>query len=433
MNTKAIAPARWERIFLWLFLGSRIVLLIKEWGVARGFDVAMHLEMVTALSWKAPAVAVRSSFYAYHPPFGFLLARIAHIAGLDALRSVQLVSFAAMLIAFFVLRSFLRQTKILHTFEGIFFLYGCFAIPMSVFLAYSVNLDAIVFACAVAVLRSSIVLLWSQHKKDRKHQFEECCFLFTALVFALFTKFSGILLFGIPPLVFFVGLVRRRKMRYIGVTAAALSLSVALIFPYYYLRYYVPEGTFFPSNTEWVDAAGQAAAHKSVEEDPVGFIVKLLSPTPVHDGPEGRAARDLQHPRLTDTWKDFWMQDLWMGKQSAAARYLGAFYYYAMAAAVIAGILLFFLRPRKKSLFGDIGLVLLFFGGCSLFTLSYYTFQHPWGGCVPTKAIYIAPILLTIAYFLTVAFSTVKSPQMRDNMLVILAFFMVLHAVLPVY
>lgn len=387
-----------------LFLLSRIVLLRERWGQQMGFDTGAHLEMVEVFTWMHPDAPLRDTFYGYHPPLGFLLPRAVHLLfDLPILQSVQVVSFAFSLLAFFALRATLKRLELLRRLDVIAFLYICFSLPLQIFLATSLNLDVQIFGYGSFVLYCSVRLFWRPGMK--LHPNVVSLWMGCAILCALFTKFSGVLLFAIPFIVSVSapGRVFRLK-RFVRMSTVAAAVLVVCS-PYYYGRYYSVEASLFPTNTHWFIQNETDAARDVITAAPLTWFRSLVSPTSVH-WQRGIVHRDYEILRLTDTWRDLWIKDQFLGHTTEAALSLGKALFFLMPFVITFGLLSFIrmYRRRRKDPWMRLGWIFAVFAALQFAAFLWYMAQNPFPGWGPAKGIYITPVSWALSYFLVFGF-----------------------------
>jgi hypothetical protein len=387
---------RWERRLLWTFLAGRLWLFVSRVGEALGFDADKHLEMVRLLTWSHQSADLHAIFYGYHPPIAFLFARIPMTFGLSDLASVHIVSALSSLVAFFFMRATLHHLRLLGDPLAVAFLYIAASLPMQIFLASSINMESILLAEASATLYCSVRAFWDPDP-DAPHRRTFAVGIVASIALAMLTKFNGLLFVAIPLLAAWVRGGRGRTRR-VSAAAALGSLAILLVFPYYLTRYYIPEGTFFPSNTNTFDADPQRDARERRDDNPAGFFTSLFSATEAHrTSPE---PRDLETLRLSDTWKDFWVRDLWLGVAPEPSRTISIVEYTLAPFLLLVGAAVFLRTARRKTPWLQLGAVFAGIGLLHLAALIAYAYQNPWAGSVTAKGIYIAPLAWLIGYLL---------------------------------
>lgn len=376
---------------------------------ARSWDPHAHLEMVTRLGWTHPFPAsLYETFYSYHPPFGFLLARTAHLAGLTPLMSIKLVSAAASLAAFFFLRATLRRLRLLERPEGIAFLYITASLPLQIFLSTSLNLDVIILAFASASLYFSVRLFASSKPPAlSRTTLPLVAALACTHLLALLTKFNGVLLLALPFLVAACFQFKNLRCsmpelrRVFACAAVAAAAAVALALPYYHLRYYRETGNYLPGNGTHFDRERQERGRKILQRDgSIRYTKRLFEASPPQRVQPNFS--DLRANRLHDTWSQLWMRNLYLTLPGRPMSRVSIFYLAVMPYAVSLGFLLFLLQcgSAARSPWRPLGCVFLLFAAVQVGGLILYLFQNPCTECYGTKAIYIAPALWAVGFLL---------------------------------
>ena len=380
-----------------LFILTRLDLFWSRLGVAYAFDGFFHMEMLQMLKWGAPSIDMHTFFYGYHPPLAFLLPRSLMLLGLLDVTAVQVVNLIATFLAFWFLRETLLRLHLLWRPSGIAMLYLTSTIPIHLFLVYGIQMESIIMACTSITLYCSVALFWKQQGiVHAAHPKTLALGLITALLVAMLTKFNGLLLFSIPVLVAFANGGFKNRIRY-SCAASSIAITAGLIvLPFYTVRYLVPEGNMFPSNTDTFDIVEQTDARFLRDQNRLAFIRSMFLETEVHA--ESVAYRDLGIPRLADTWKDFWVMDDRVGRQTNFSMSVSLFYMAVAPWILIAGLLGYLWLLKKRTAWARLGSILIPFGLFQVLTLIAYVYKNPWAGSYANKAIYIAPALLTMGY-----------------------------------
>jgi hypothetical protein len=463
-----------ERQLLLFFLIGRVLLLWGQFGAAMGFDIGAHQEMLGRVSWGIPDAPVREVFYSYHPPLGFLIPRSIELLGVPAALSIQLTSFLASLFLFFILRATLLALGFLHRPIGIAFLYLAGSIPLQVFLAHSHNLDVLVLLFASVVLYTSVRVLWpAGGKRSILDTVLLQVTMVGALSFAMLTKFSGLLLFSLPPLCALLARGWKAKVRGMLRAVALCAVALVLVSPYYSMRYYAVEGTFFPNNGDWMVGEALLNARKMRDEDPGKFLRELFI-IPVGHWAGGLIHRDLDFIRLSDTWRDFWLMPDYLGPNSPLQKRLGSFYYWMVPYFLVVGSSVLWIFSRQSgvvlqrtkwrnvflaefervfhwltrpsslplSTWKRFGALLALFALVQLCALIFYLYQNPFAGWGPAKGMYVAPVSWLIAYLLAPLFCMpALAPRCfgerriawQRTSLIMLGAIVLLHHALPQY
>lgn len=452
-----------EISFLSMFLILKVLLFLSRRHQAIGYDIGPHLEMFWHITWHNPFLGVRDYFLSYHPPLAFLFAKTLYMVGGgagsssvfsalfgDAVLSIQWISMLSLLIVFFCTRKILRELQLLESFSGIAFLYFFASIPLLVHMSTSMNLDAIVFAFTSITLYCSFKLFPREGNTVPLRQIAFYAMTVVSILLALFTKFSGIITASIPVLVAASAHAASWKQwrRHLAVGFSAAIVALALASPYYYIRYYQNEHTFFPSNAQWVISEGHRNAVLRRDQDRMGFVRQLFTPHypilfPTYAWIGTARSHDFWMPHLSNTWADVWIADPAPIAQMWESVLMSLRYLQIMPWFVIAGAWLFlFYVVLYRDHWTRMGMVLLPYGCLQIAALALYVYQNPDAGFKPTKAIYIAPITWVIAYLIvtgarcplaiTQRWKSIHS-SLGILMLALVAYFMVMNHVMPVY
>jgi hypothetical protein len=308
-------------------------------------------------------------------------------------------------------------------------------------------MDAVVFMFATISLYCSVLLFWLPDEQGAQGMRRFSLLLILALAAALVTKFSAIFLLVIP---FLVLLVARppaqfpQWQRASGIVIAA----VLLVFPYYLLRYYRQEGTFFPTNATTYFAQDWSNDVTLRDTDKMQFLKRLITFDRSTLFPQtGDIIRLIEHaydvPRLQDAWKDVWIADRNPLEQSRIS-IMASLWYMRIAPWLAAlGLLMYFLhrfreQPEVKmwlsvtisSFFIEVALLL------------FYGYSMPESGAKPMKAIYVPCIAWGIGGLMALGLENVLSPFRRFLLisrglqglaLFAIATFVLVNHVLPVY
>ncbi|MBP9773513.1 MAG: glycosyltransferase family 39 protein [Candidatus Peribacteraceae bacterium] len=441
-SSQAAVESEWipiEKILCLCFVLAKCLLLWKMWNQAVGFDWKPHIDMISTIRFTTFNTDIFATFYSYHPPFAFFIARLFFLMGTPIIGSVQLTSALAIFISFFFLRATLRLLKLLTKPEGIAFLYIVYALPLNIFLSYSVNMDSVIFACTSGVLYYSIQMLMLKKNASFAHQLLTIVLTAVFVAAGLLTKFTGILLLPIPLFVFFF-LSKRIPYSQLWLPICSIVIALIFVFPYYSLRYYKTQGVWLPSNTNHFDAISQKQARAQRDSDRIVFVTNLFGPTTVHK--KGIQFRDLTTARLADTWKDVWIMDQWLIDGSKIivplrARIIGTVYLTLMPFLLLGGFAMHLWQLRKKNkndVWQRFGLLLLSYSALLILALIFYIYKNPWAGSLANKAIYIAPATLGIGYLLAEYTRTKKSTHMSQILLFgLLVCMMIMSHLIPVY
>lgn len=424
---------------LWLLLAGYVWHFGWKFGETLGFDAGAHLEMLDHLTWSHPFIGLRALFYSYHPPLGFLLARAIHLLGPTSLRSVQILNFIASIAAFLLLRETLRRLKLLGRPGAVAFLYLFGAMPLTLYLQASINLDVLILATGSLVLLLSALLFWQEKPAMPRAGRIACGIgLVWALVTGMLFKFAGLLLFAIPPLVAF-GLPSRPRWKQWLLAVQICVVALAVVFPYYYQRYYIHEHKFFPVNVEWF--AGNLQKNRTIRDNNrLAYIERMLAPSPLHVT-QGLVVRDYDVPRALDVWRDFWIKEkAFFGDMQPAVRRISLASFLLATVLCIHGLFVFLLYPDDDATWRRFGWIAL--GISAVFALSLFSAMYQFPDFGPAKGVYIPLALWGVAYLLSESLCRLplapfgradKHSWNRLALSVFLAAFILLNVLLPVY
>lgn len=401
---------RAEHMVLALFLFSRVWVFLRHLHIMSGWDWFPHLEILrlNIVTWgNIMPLNVGEHFYAYHPPLGFLLARTLISLGMGSMTAVMAVSFLASLIGFFFLRATVKSLGMLASPAGILFLYVAAALPLQVFMAHTLSLDVIVFAFGCAVLYASVALFSNTKEPlppNKRYAFAAIIVL--SIFLGLMTKFSALVTVAIPVLAAcaFQGrnLLHRKPeaLRALGMASLLTALGLAMAFPYYHLRYYQTTGTYFPHNGAFFQEE-YSRGQRSRDEMGLKYLWELLRPSELSRvNPHWR---DIETNRLPDAWKDMWIRDVYLGSPNPLSMRVSIWYLRIMPWALLLGAIAFaakVLGRKERREWAAFGLVLIVFSLLQVAALLSYMWKHACSVCYSSKAIYIAPATLGIAFLL---------------------------------
>ncbi|TSC80600.1 MAG: hypothetical protein G01um101425_254 [Candidatus Peregrinibacteria bacterium Gr01-1014_25] len=427
MTNQPLVPPVWKNIelcLLFVTVFAKTILFVSRLDVPWGYDVPSYFQAMAAVDWLHPFFDLRAFYYAMHPPLAFLLAdTVAWITGSSPLEAVQTVSFIASLEILFLLRATLGRLHLLDHPCAIAFLYVTCNLPLQSYLLVGVNMDVLVFVWACAALYQVVTLVQADHRRV------VCASSLLGgyfLAAGCLTKFSGIVSLAIP----FLYAITAGKNVALNIKRGLVMVAVAmtLVMPYYFVNYYIPEGTFFYTS------AGTMLLHESQPSiaernaDPLGFIVSFVH-VPKHEG------------RLVRTW---W--GLWRGEghapQSPAAQSFSNVYLALMPWLVLMGIAIYLLRRRPRDEWHFFSRFIVRFSLLQLLFLIAVITKYPVPGLGHHKVIYIAAASMGIGVFLSM---WMYLPQMLRNLsaasrekltlalFALIFLFVIANNVIPVY
>lgn len=431
-----------ERLFLCSFLALRAMELYLQWGREVGFDLKSHIEYMRQIDWSNPLIPPLATGYSYHPPLGFLLPELLYPLGLSEIGAIHAVSAAFGIVAFVALRATLSRIGLLRTAGGVAFLYFTSSLPIVVFLARSVSIDSHILAYAAVTLYLSIRIFATTETRLVRFLLQCVCGIVLAL--AMMTKASGLLLFALPLLVIAVEafhatprLRRAEWKHWLAGLAVIGAVSSAYFLPYYIVRYYEQKGTVIFLDGMPSDYVMQNHARTERDKNRVGFVTAMFLPTSAHQ--MSLNVRDRATPRLSDTWKDVWVKDEWLGKSAPAQRAVGTFYWTIAPLFLLFGAAAFARTVRRADAWSKLGVLLGGFAAIQLLALIAFVYRMPWGGAVPSKAVYIAPagwflgyLVASICLWETALVKGFRAGALRYCVLAT-AVFMTINHLLPVY
>jgi hypothetical protein len=369
--------------------------------------------------------------------------------GMDSVTSVQVVSATSSMVGFFFLRESLKYLKVLRTWHGLFFLYVTSALPIQIYLARSINMDALVYAEACAVLYYSLRVFFVEECSFHTNQtLRKSVMLLIFLVLGLFTKYSGLLLLCIPLLLAVVSvsppssIISRSVFHRLGVACGIGALMIAIEFPYYFERNYKPEGQFFPINMDLEEYGKQEvmAQQERRDADRIAFLREFLW----GNSPDASRIqdRDQRNVRLLNTWKDVWSANKHNIQQSGLSLALSTMYANLSLVFLGLGCTYLLVRLSRWTVWDRLGYVFLIFSLVEIAALIFYAYKYPHAIGVTNKGIYIAPALLGFGYLITLigyCAGNIHIPRsLSGNIIagfaiVCLAMFLTLNAIIPVY
>lgn len=414
-----------------MLLAGRVVYLWLTFGQEAGYDTGAHMEMVQTLTWLNHSTPLSQFFYAYHPPLGFLFAHTLTWFGLSPLLAVQLLNFAASITAFFLMRGTLQVCGLLDRPAAVFFLYLWACLPIQLFLTSSINLDILIQALACATLYFSVRLFWGG-EAERRHRTWLVFGIVAAISTALLTKFSGLLLITIPPLVAFS--LQKNVVRLTGAAVTVSLLGLAVAAPYYITRYYEPAGRLFPTNLEIFSLPEIERARAQRDAAGIEFFASLLRPSPFRGSAE--VVRDRDNMRLADAWQDIWLKEKNLGPMNARAQALATLEKGVAGFLLLGGLFWLIWRFRSNDPWDRLGAVWLAFAALQLSAFIFYLYSQPVAGWAPTKGIYLACSLPIVAYGIARLVPEAGRGRWREliqtSVLTLVALLIVLHHLLPI-
>ncbi len=380
-----------EWLLLSIVVFGRILLLIRYFNAGIGYDVAAHIDVVSMIRWTDMDVDFWKYYYAYHPPLGFLLAHSLTLAGWPVIGSTQVVACISGIIGFWFLRLIVRDVGHLHSARGLLFLYGCAALPLSVYLSVTVNLDVIVFAAACGAIWTCMQLFKTHHTLW-SYLFWMYCVV-SILVIGIFTKHSGIVLLCVPFLTALLGKKSSRKNNLLFALAAVVSACVICL-PYYYNRNYVKTGEWLFNTADHYFMINETRYARMFRDmRPLRTAVNTL--LPVYNWTDGKWDK----PMIRGAWNSlFWMED--RGPQTRVGPIFGTIYRFWTPLFLFFGII-GIIRGRKNDPWRRFGLLVISLASIYILLLATFMYRFPLAPYFSGKGIYIAPALLAVCYLIS--------------------------------
>jgi hypothetical protein len=433
---------RTEKFMLASFLLLKIYLLYIKIGQPIGFDAKPYIRVFRDTHWFQALPSIREYVYAYHPPLAPLIQRFISAFGFDPIYSSQIFSFICIIGSFFAFRAILKKIGLLDKFCGVAFLYLAFSLPVFIFMTYEIGNDAPVFLFANIVLYLSVFLFWDKKIKKDRNNIDRLVMIFLMLVISasMLVKYTGFLNIFIP---FFVILVRGTKkdlIRNIVLAVLIAILSISLVFPFYYYRYYKSEKSFFPVNADWIiESRGIAEEVEKRREKKLLYIAKNMIRIP-------RESFYLANEPVRDSffhsiWFQTWKLDKRAEEQGKASSIFSNIYLTIFFALMLLGTVSFglFFGGRDPT-WNSLGGLLVCVGLLFAFGMIFYGFKYPLWSWIIFKSKYMAPSLLWISYSTVTflmdipsIFTKLKMRHIEHVSLICIFVFMVINHVLPVY
>lgn len=366
-----------------------------------GFDVGDHLQRVIGADWWAPPL--KTSYYGYHPPFGFAIPHLLIEWKVQEAFALQIFASFCSVVAFLGLRMALQSIGQLKNPVAVLFLYFWAGIPILVNCGVSINLDIAIFACASLALWFSIAFWKEPASRIRRLSFGIALVL--SLICAAMIKYNGVILLSIPPLAalfFHQGNIRKLVTRLVAAGSLSL-LAIACVLPYYYERYYAETQTFFPRNNEFWNPDHVKRWQDIRDENLSGFLSVLFlagwDDNPAH--PEFRHTGLM----LADAWKDFWIEDYRLylparaeGKTVRPSVVMaGSIYRWAASVLVLAGLLTYAFRWNREP-FSRLGALFFAVAFLHIAALAYYCYLEADPISDAAKGIYVLPATWIAAF-----------------------------------
>jgi hypothetical protein len=436
---------RWKRIESLLcmsLVALKFGVLGRQWSNVTGYDWFSWLPIMHWTHWFENLPSTRSFASSYHPPLSFLIARLIYVVYPHEVEVSQVLSTAAMLGAFFVMRAWLKRLGWLFTMPGLWLLYGGMSIPLFVWLGVETSYDALVLTLFMMALAMSTALFW---KPSNPRWWTNLGFstrltgLGIILACGMLTKVNTLISFSLPYLIIFVRRGLRGLRREFIAPLVAAAIAIVIIAPLYHHHFYKTEGTWIAICMEWERPHDLLIQRAKRDRAPAQFIAHMLH-WPRIKNPDPQTADFESFPSLI--WTETWIKDSWLGKQTEPSLSISVRYAQIFRWILAAGTGYFLLRFRRISkAWSDVGWILLVV--TLLFSIAqlYFGWKYPLWDYRVFKAKYMSPGIFWIAYATGIFFSDrwFRNPKCRalkwleEASFVALVAFMFANHLFPVY
>ena len=418
--------------------------LFQTWGRMQGFDAAPWINVFHATHWFRPLPGVREMYNSYHPPLSYLLCRLIFAVYPHDVEASQIMSTLALIGAVFALRATLRAIGVLWTLPGLVLLYGLASVPLIVWLGIETSYDPLIMLWFTVALLISVRLLWDGPPPPRWWKrpgyVAATVGLGLALAGGMLTKFTALMVFGVPFVVVLARRGPRALFRELAVPAAAVSLAVVLVSPLYYQRYWKPYGELFPQAMSWLEAPALKEAVAARNANRWAFLRHVLRiPRQSILGTQSPVTDSF----LYSIWLHMWKRDEVLGEQGHLSLVVSDLYVRFFALLLPASSLWFACRYRRLStVWRQLGVVFLIFAVVFCATMFRFGYQFPLWQWRIFKAKYISPIALWGAYCMALPLVGLAEPspsqrgwiRIRSDLVILaLLLFMFTNHLLPVY
>jgi hypothetical protein len=420
----------------------KLHVLFHTWGQGQGFDVAAWLDLLQKTRWFEALVPPRRLFNSYHPPLSYLLGRLIHTIVPGTVETSQVLSTAALIGAFFALRSAIRRMGWLSTLPGICLLYGSMSVPLVVWLAVETSYDGLVLFWFLLAFALSVSVFWLETPTkwwQRARVLYLLTFLGVTLAAAMLTKFNGLIAFTLPFLIIFFRRGLRALFREFSAPVTALIIAAVIAGPFYYQRYYKTEGRWIPISIEWQMPSELATLRAARDAHPWKSLAHILRyPEEKIVGTQDPVADSFLHIE----WLHLWKRDSYLGKQSDLSLAVSDIYVVAFPFLVSAGAVLFFVRRRHiPQAWRQLGWILLTVAGLFCAGGLLFAWKYPIWEWRVIKAKYNTPVVLWLIYATAIVTSerwlmvrqTAVSRFARRAALCTVVVFMFANHLIPVY
>jgi hypothetical protein len=422
----------------------KLDVLYGTWGRIQGFDADPWMNVFRATHWFRPLPGVREMYNSYHPPLSYLLCRLIYAVYPHDVEASQIMSTLALIAAVFALRATLRTIGVLWTLSGLVLLYGFASVPLVVWLGIETSYDPLIMFWFAITLLISVQLLWQGPPParwwKRPRYVAGTVGLGLALAGGMLTKFTTLVVFGVPFVVVLARRGPRAVLHELAVPAAAVSLAAILVSPFYYQRYWKPYRELFPQAMSWLEAPALKEAVAARDAHRWRFLLHVLripkqaivgTQTPVTDS------------FIYSIWLHLWKRDVYLGEQGRLSLVVSDVYVCFFALLLPASTIAFACRRRRlPPAWRQLGLVFLIFTVVFCAAMFRFGWQFPLWQWRIFKAKYISPIALWAAYCMALPFVGLAEPsapqrgwaRSRSDLLILaLLLFMFANHLLPVY
>lgn len=387
---------RWELAAFASVLVLKLYYLFGQWGQAQGYDVKKFFDVISKITWVSYP-GIREGGSGYHPPLAFIIVWLIARLTADPIGASQALSALSVAGAWVLMRQSVKMMDLLYTFRGFVFVYLSAAIPCLLYLSAESTYDSLILFWGAEVFCVSVALFMASPTK--RMRWVLWTLLFIGLVGGLMTKVTGVLDLAIPVIVHLIGRRSDRgaRMRMVAV----LGLAVLTAFPYYYLRNYRNEGTFFPISMTWEVPESEQRNWIEWHRHPLSSIAHILR----FPGASLLTSDYPDHDALISTvWFTTWKRENYgnmfgpHGQLSATALILSEVYLTLFIVLGLFGFTVFVRRCSLKEQWSALGVLLLLVFLLYASAQVAFAFRFPMWGWEPIKAKYVAIGLFWFTY-----------------------------------
>ncbi|MEQ1849902.1 MAG: glycosyltransferase family 39 protein [Candidatus Peribacteraceae bacterium] len=401
-----------EIVLIALWISIQILYEFSFASAPVGYDIKGMIPVIETLSLQQIIPDSSVLYYGYHPPLGFWTIKIiAMLATLTSFAASRFAAWTAMIIAFFLYRAALKNWKLASTPEGLVMLFIPFSLPIAHFLSVAVSLDVFIFLCATGVLYEL-----SRLSVDRSQYWSMRLMLWLSA--AMLIKYSGILLLALPLLFHVFGMTRTTITK----TLLTICTSVLLVTPFYIGHNVMQKGSlFYNTANDYFMILDTKHARKRRDSDRLSFIASFALPTLEKKVDTTR----LLPSRLSFLWRQFWRAPETFNpfvKNGYISEILSSLFFLIC----FGGMWLSWTKRKEKGAMQRIARISLIFGVVQILALCFFHWQYPHPGSFSLKAVYIAPVLLTIGVLVAQSLSLLL--RIKQHAPLLIAGFMVIVA-----